>query len=67
MWDDKYGCKKMYYFIYAIHLISYIYLEFCITIDRSVGAPFSGNYVVGGTNSIDKRILKLEMTNILNH
>ena len=61
MWDEKYGCEKNYCFIYAIYIKSWLYLEYFITLDRYVGAPVSGKYVVGGSNFIYKCILKLEM------
>ena len=67
MLDDKYGWENQYCCTYDIYIISFLYLESCITIDRYVGAPVSDKYVVGGSNSRDKRILKLAMTNILNH
>ena len=43
----------------------YWYISF-IVIDRVVGAPGHGKYVVDGLNAIEKWIFKLSMTKLLN-
>ena len=55
------GCAKQYRCEYAIYLLSCIALEYCIIIDRTVGATDHGKYVVDGLNYIDKLMLKLSM------
>ena len=37
-----------------------------ISIDRLVGVPVNGKYVVDGLNDRNKQIIKLEMTKLLN-
>ena len=67
VWDQTGGCAKHYRFEYAIYLLSCPALEFLIIIDRSVGAPGHGKDVVYVLNVREKMMLKLEITNILNH
>ena len=49
-----------------MYLLSCITLEFSIIIDRAVGSPGHGKYVVDGLNDRYKWILKLSMAKILN-
>ena len=60
------SCAKKYHCAYAIYLLTCITLLFYIIIDRAVVAPGYGKYVVDGLNYRDKRVLKLEMLNLLN-
>ena len=52
--------------VYYLYNTIYIDVEYCIIINREVGAPGHGKYVVDGLNSRDKRVFKLAMANILN-
>ena len=44
MWDHTDGCAKQYICSYDIYLLSCIYLECFIIIDRAVDAPVHGKY-----------------------
>ena len=66
MWDYTDGCAKQYHCTYDIYLLSCIDLEFCIIIEREIGAPGHEKYVDDSLNSRDKQMIKLEMENILN-
>ena len=54
MWDPMDGCTKQYCCSLPIYLLSYLALEFSIIIDRAVGSPGHGKYVVHGLNARDK-------------
>ena len=65
MWDNTDGYKNQYRCASAIYLLSCIALEFSIIIDREVGAPGNGKYVVDVLNARDKQMTKLAMEKIL--
>ena len=67
MSDHTDCCTKQYHWVSAIYLLSYLALEFSVIIDRAVGAPGHGKYLVDGLNTRDKRMLKSEMANLLTH
>ena len=66
MWDYTDGWANHYCCASAIYLLSFPVLEFCIIIDREVGAPGRRKGVVYGLNSRDKLMLKLETAKLLN-
>ena len=51
MWDQMDGCANQYRCESDIYLLSCIYLEVYINIDREVGATGHGKDVVDGTNN----------------
>ena len=59
IWDHTDGCTNQYCCASAIYLLSCIDLEYCININRAVGAPGHGKYFINGPNDRDKQILKL--------
>ena len=66
MWYHTDGCAKQYRCESAIYILSYLDLEFYIIIDRSVGSPGHGTYLVDGLNGRDKRMITLSMAKLLN-
>ena len=48
------GCANQYNCASDIYLLSCLALECYIIIDRSVGAPVHGKYLVGGMNDREK-------------
>ena len=66
MWYHTDGLEKHYCCENSIYLLTCIALESYIIIDRSVGEPENIKDVVYGLNDRDKRMLKLEMTKLLN-
>ena len=65
-WYHTDGCAKQYCCSSDFHLPSCLDLEFCIIIDRAVGEPRHGRYVVNILNAREKLMLYLAMTNLLN-
>ena len=47
-----YGCDNKYICALAIYLMKIVSLTLKISIDRSIGAPGHGKYVVDGLNEI---------------
>ena len=61
MWHHTDCCTKHHRCEYAIYLLSCLTLEFCIIIDRAVGAPGHVKYFVGSLSARDKLIIELTM------
>ena len=57
-WEETDGCAKQYRCATAMYLLSLISVRFNIVIDRAVGAPGNGKYIVDGLNAIDKAFFK---------
>ena len=57
---------KQYCCAPAIYLLSCLDLEFSIIIDKAVGSPGHGKYIVGVMNAREKWMLKLAMKKLLN-
>ena len=66
MWDHMDGYVNQYCCASAIYILSCIALEFSVIIDISVVAPVHGKDMDVGINSRDKRMLKLEIAELLN-
>ena len=60
------GNVKQYHYALDIQLLSRRGLNIIIVVDREVGAPGHGKYVVGGLNNRYKLMLRLEMEKLLN-
>ena len=61
MWGHKGGCEIQCCCACTIYLLTFLASWFIIIIDREVGAPGNGKYVVDGMNARDKQMLKLEI------
>ena len=66
MLDDTDGCAKQYHCASYVYLLSCLALEFSTIIDKEVGAPGYGKYVVDSINDGDKWMLNLAMENKFN-
>ena len=59
--DNTYGCTKEHQLATSLHLISVFYAKNNFCIDRAIGAPDDGKYLVDGLNACDKQHLKRYM------
>eukprot|EP00957_Ditylum_brightwellii_P138635 10567162-Ditylum_brightwellii.AAC.1 len=59
--EDTDGFSKQYRSASSLYLINTICMKSSIVIDRAVGAPEHGKYVVGGLNAVDKRFSRTAM------
>ena len=66
MWYHTDGYANHYCCASAIYLLLCIASHFSIIIDRSIGAPRHGKYVVDVLNDREKCMRKLDMSNLLN-
>ena len=66
MWNHTYGCANHYRCALAIYILPCIALEFSIIVDRIVEAPGHKKDMVDVMNYIDKWMLKLAITKLLN-
>ena len=66
IFDHTDGFEKQYYCEYAIYLLSCLSLECYIIVDREVGSPGHGKYVVDDMNDRNKHMLKLSKSKLLN-
>eukprot|EP00978_Attheya_sp_CCMP212_P018584 scaffold51031_cov63-Attheya_sp.AAC.4 len=57
MWDQTDGCGKQYRCCITHYLLSVLFVNFQIVIDRAVDTPGHGKDVVDGFNAVHKRFL----------
>ena len=55
IWENTDGCAKKYRCASALYLMSVMPQCYSIIIDRGIGEPVHGKYVVYGLNAVDKR------------
>ena len=58
------GCAKQYLCATALYLISIFCAKKCFCVDREIGAPINGKYLVGGLNACYKQYMKRYMKHI---
>ena len=56
--DNTYGCTKEHRLATSLHLISVFYANKNVCIDRAIGEPIHGKYLVDIINACDKQHLK---------